>query len=594
MNSEIQFNNNYFSETLFRNIFDNVSSGIVVYEIKNNGEDFIFKDFNRAAEKIEKIKKQDLIGKSIKEIFPGVIKFGLIDILKRVYKTGSAEYYPVFLYEDNRISGWRENYVFRIPSGEIVAIYEDLTKQKQVEEELKLIRQRYLDMFESSLDGIYQSTIEGRYIDVNNALVEMLGYDSKEELISIDIPTQLYVFKEDRPNCNKRNRIFETRLKKKDGKVIDVEISSRVIYKNNEPAFYEGIVRDITERKKIEEQLKFLSFHDKLTGLYNRAYFEEELKRLDTKRQLPLSFIIADVNGLKLTNDVFGHKEGDNLLCNCAEIFEKCFRREDIIARWGGDEFVMLLPKTTEKETLIIKNRIIKECLKTAGQKIPVSISMGSSTKNEPYKDINMVIIEAEELMYQNKLIENKSTSASIITSLKRVLSEKGIETSEHINRVNFFSIEIGKSLGLPENKFAELSLLAALHDIGKVAIPEAILLKQGKLSESEWKLIKTHPQTGYNIIRYSPNMAHIAEAILAHHECWDGSGYPCGLKGENIPITSRILYVADAYEVMTNEKTYKNKMSTAQAIEELKICAGKQFDPQIVKNFLEILQKID
>ncbi|MCL5070749.1 MAG: diguanylate cyclase [Actinobacteria bacterium] len=265
---------------------------------------------------------------------------------------------------------------------------------------------KYRSLFERSLDGIYESTIEGKYIDANPALVRMLGYNSKEELFNIDIPTQLYASKDDRPKTCKRDRAFETKLKKKDGSLIYVEISSRVVYENGKPSFYEGIVRDITERKKIEEQLKFLSFHDKLTGLFNRAYFEEELKKLDTERQLPLSIVMADVNGLKFTNDMFGHAEGDILLCKCAQIFKKCFRREDVVARWGGDEFIILLPKTPKQEFINIINRIEKECLKSNGQKIPISISMGGSTKIEKHKDINSVIIEAEEMMYKKKVIE--------------------------------------------------------------------------------------------------------------------------------------------------------------------------------------------
>ena len=578
-------------KALFKELFNSINFGMAIYEVTDNSRDFIFKDFNKAAEKIDKIKKRDLIGKSARETFPGIIEFGLFDVFKRVYKTGRPEYHPVTMYKDSRISGWRENYVFRFPSGEIVTAYKDLTKEKQAEQELKINEEKYRSLFERSLDGIYETTIEGKYIDVNPALIKMLGYSSKKELMSIDIPTQLYISKNDRPELKDRNRIFETKLKKKDGSIIYVGISSRVVDKDGIPVFYEGIVRDITRRKKVEERLNFLSFHDKLTGLYNRAYFDEELQRLDTKRQLPLSVVMADVNGLKLVNDAFGHNEGDLLLCKCAEIFEKCFRKEDIIARWGGDEFIILLPKTTEKEAVSIIDRIEKECSSSDGQKIPISISMGSSTKTDLSKSIKEITLEAEELMYQRKLIESKSFSSSTITSLKRILLEKSIETEEHTERTRVLALQLGKSLNLSENVLTELSLLSILHDIGKVAIPEELLLRKGKLSKIEWELIKKHPKIGYNITRSSPHLAHIADAILSHHEWWDGSGYPQGLKGDEIPLTSRILAIVDAYDVMISGRPYKSKMNIKEIIKEFKRCSGNQFDPHIVKNFLYILQ---
>jgi len=149
----------------------------------------------------------------------------------------------------------------------------------------------------------------------------------------------------------------------------------------------------------------------------------------------------------------------------------------------------------------------------------------------------------------------------------------------------------LGKSLNLSENVLTELSLLSILHDIGKVAIPEELLLRKGKLSKIEWELIKKHPKIGYNIIRSSPHLAHIADAILSHHEWWDGSGYPQGLKGDEIPLTSRILAIVDAYDAMIGGRPYKSKMNIKEIIKEFKKCSGNQFDPHITKNFLYILQ---
>jgi PAS domain S-box-containing protein len=216
--------------------------------------------------------------------------------------------------------------------------------QKKTEDLFEKSEQHYKSFFENSLDGMYKSTLAGNYIDANPTLVKILGYSSKKELLSVNIPNQVYVSKKYRPSPKDRNKLFETQLKKKDGTIIWVEISSRVIYNEGKPAHYEGIVRNITGRKKSEERSVYLSFHDNLTGLYNRAYFEEEIKRLDTKRQLPLSFIIGDINSLKLVNDAFGHIEGDRLIVKVAEVLKAFCRQEDAVARWGGDEFTILLP----------------------------------------------------------------------------------------------------------------------------------------------------------------------------------------------------------------------------------------------------------
>ncbi|MES0341951.1 MAG: diguanylate cyclase, partial [Candidatus Humimicrobiaceae bacterium] len=276
-----------------------------------------------------------------------------------------------------------------------------LDEMNVVQSNLKQSEGRYRSLFENSLDGIYISTMDGDYIDVNPSLVSMLGYGSKEELLSINIPEKVYYSSEERPSREDRNRIFETRLKRKDGTRIIVEISSKVIHDSEGNSFYQGIVRDITLRKKAEEKIRLLSFHDELTGIYNRSYFEEELIRLNTKRQLPLSIIMGDVNGLKLVNDAFGHQHGDELLKRCARIFEESSRKDDIIARWGGDEFIILLPKTPMENALKIIERVNDRCKTSKLNGIPISISLGAATKISDSQEIGKVIKEAEDAMYK-------------------------------------------------------------------------------------------------------------------------------------------------------------------------------------------------
>ena len=350
------------------------------------------------------------------------------------------------------------------------------------------------------------------------------------------------------------------------------------------------ILANALERGKAEEEIKYLSLKDKLTGLYNRAYFEEELKRYDTKRQLPLSFIMGDLNGLKLINDAFGPKEGDRLLKKMARILKGCCREEDVIARWGGDEFSILLPKTTEKNSEEILNRIRAACLKTGDEKIPLSISLGTSTKKDYGYDIRTTLKEAEDRMYRSKLLERKSISSSIISSLERTLQEKNYETKEHAMRLKEMALILGRSLKLPENKLNELSLLSTLHDIGKIAIPDEVLMKKDKLTKKEWEIVKRHPEVGYSICSSSPQLIPIADAVLSHHEWWNGNGYPRGLKGEDIPLISRIIAIVDAYDVMTHDRSYRRAIKKEIALEELKKYAGIQFDPNLVKIFIQVL----
>ncbi|MCE5329796.1 diguanylate cyclase [bacterium] len=362
---------------------------------------------------------------------------------------------------------------------------------------------------------------------------------------------------------------------------------------------YIVMLRDISEKiaaenqiKRSEDDINYLSFHDKLTGLYNRAYFEEELNRYDCERQLPLSFIICDVNGLKIVNDSFGYQEGDRLLIDVSIILKESCRKSDIVARWGGDEFAILLLGTTEETCLKIINRIFEKCSKYNKSKIPLSLSAGYSTKSNKYEDMKKIIIEAEDRMSKRKMLENQSISSSILSSLKSTLWEKSHETEEHALRMHDMALELGSALKLPSNQLDDLALLSTIHDIGKIGIPDKIIAKIGKLNDAEWAIMKKHPEIGYRISQSIVQLVSISDYILAHHEAWDGSGYPKGIKGEAIPLLSRIITLVDAYDVMMHDRPYKKAMTQDEAINEIKKCSGSQFDPKLVKVFLKIITK--
>jgi diguanylate cyclase (GGDEF)-like protein len=296
------------------------------------------------------------------------------------------------------------------------------------------------------------------------------------------------------------------------------------------------------------------------------------------------------VNGLKLVNDAFGHREGDQLLGKIAALLRECCRKEDLIARLGGDEFGIFLPNTNDRVAMEITNRINVACNNGSQGRLRLSIALGAVTKMDLSQDFRTIMKEAEDRMYRNKLLESKSVRSSIIASLRQSLFEKSHETEEHTQRLKKLATEIGRAFGLPDSVLDELTLLAALHDIGKIGIPEGIIIKQGNLTGEEWESIWKHPEIGYRIAGQFPELAPIAEAILAHHEWWNGTGYPRGLKGEDIPFISRIISIVDAYDAMTYGRPYKEAMEHQETLEEIKRFAGSQFDPQIVEMFLKII----
>jgi diguanylate cyclase (GGDEF)-like protein/PAS domain S-box-containing protein len=347
------------------------------------------------------------------------------------------------------------------------------------------------------------------------------------------------------------------------------------------------ILRDVTEMKKAEEDIKFLSFHDRLTGLHNRAYFDNELERLDTQRQLPLSLIVGDVNGLKLINDSFGHIHGDMLLKKIADILRQCFRGDDILSRWGGDEFSVILPRTSYSEAVSIMERVYKSCEEHSTYIMPLSMSMGAATKENSSKTLKQLLKEAEDNMYQHKMTKNQSVRSSIINSLVIALQEKDYETEEHTKRMAEHATQFGHLLNLPDSKIVELRLLATLHDIGKIAIPDHIILKPSHLTKKEWEIMKKHSEIGYRIAISSTELAVIAKDILHHHEKWDGTGYPYGLIRDKIPLLSRIISVIDAYDAMTHDRPYRKAFSIKTVMDELKKGRSSQFDPKLLDVFI-------
>ena len=481
-------------------------------------------------------------------------------------------------------------------------LIEDIEKSSEkhglLEGALKESQEKYKALFDVIPFGIMELDGDRMVISVNKQVLEI--FDCRQRDLVGNSLENVEIFKNkeiknyfdflDHSIIEKRQFSTELKLLDKSGSSIYVELNYYIHKKDNKIKSVYIIINNITERKRIEDEIKYLRFHDQLTELYNRSYFDEEIKRLNTERQLPLSIVIGDINGLKIINDAFGNNEGDRLLKIVSDIFKKVCRREDIIARYGEDEFAVLLPTTSKELALEIKNRIKKMCEKVSKKEFPFILSLGVSTKESREQQFSEIIISAKDSMYRNKLISGKNTPGGVVFSLIDSLLENGYETREHTKRVEKMASELGRALRLTKSKMDELSMLASLHDLGKVAIPDNILKDKEKLSSEDWEVIKSYPEIGYNIAKSSFKFTHIADYILYHHERWDGLGYPMKLKGEDIPLLSRIMSIVDAYDVMRSGRFYKKTLTKDNAIKELRNCSGKQFDPRLVEEFISII----
>jgi diguanylate cyclase (GGDEF)-like protein len=359
----------------------------------------------------------------------------------------------------------------------------------------------------------------------------------------------------------------------------------------SEPGFVAFTLFNITERVRSFEKLREMSYRDRLTGLGNRAYFEEHVARLcDDQTQLPISMIIADLNGLKLINDAFGYTMGDQQLQAIADLLREHGRGGDIVTRWGGDEFVLLLPQTSEREAAEICSAIYAGAAEIRATPFPLSVALGSATRSSMTQDCEQVRRLAEERMYRRKLLDSRSVNSMILSALQSTLQEKSGETEEHCERLGKLAMRLGRSLGLAAPVLDELMLAAALHDIGKIGVDDSILSKAGPLTPEELSQVRRHPEIGYRIVSSIPKVAAVATVILHHHEWWDGTGYPNGLRGDEIPLSSRILTIVDAYDVMTQGRCYKPAIPHTEALDELREMAGVQFDPGLVDLFVALM----
>ncbi len=592
------------SERNYSSLFNSMQEGFVLWETVYNAagepDDYRFLNVNPAFEKIMQVRKRDIIGRLLSETSLGFENYWL-NSFAQVARTSEPYNYEGY---NRTIQCYLETFIFTPGDNLLAALFIDVTRRKMVEKQLEREREWMTVTLGSIGEGVIATDVSGKVLFMNQVASDLLGWSEAKaigrylgELLNTvdDINRSFYT--------EPLQRIVQAEEE------VDISGNTISIVRNGERRIISNsaasirdidgqiigtvmIIRDVTEKIRNEAKIERLSYSDKLTGLYNRAYVDRILADEEITSQLPFSLIMGDIDGLKLTNDVFGHQAGDNLLVNIAKVIRGCCRESDIMARWGGDEFLMILPRTSEEVALRICERIASTCAEMEADPIELHIALGTATRKTLEQGMDALFILAEEDMYEHKMQQSKGFRQAILSKLEKDLWIKSHDTQEHNHRLSKIAMEIGATLGLDRYELDKLALLASLHDIGKVALPEDIMLKNSKLEPEEQEIMKKHTEIGYRMAEAIPELRSIAEAILAHHERWDGSGYPRGLKGNEIPFISRIIHLVDSYDDMTYNQDGQAIIDPQIAIKEIEKGSGVQFDPVIVQAFLQSIMK--
>lgn len=348
---------------------------------------------------------------------------------------------------------------------------------------------------------------------------------------------------------------------------------------------------NITQGQIYIKQRSEATTFDPLTGAYYRSKLPKLIRSIDTLNNLPIAIFMFNINGMKIINDIFGYDEGNNLLKKCATIINIAIPARGELVRMSGDTFLLMISKCTEQEQKYIEDNIYDMAQEETNEIITPDISIIVGQKKTAAQNIQTILRKTEEQLIVKLKYDSTKFKSLIIKDLLRHLALKNFETTKHITRVKGLALMLGESLGFDQQDMTTLSLAADIHDIGKVLIPEEILSKKDNLTKEDWNEIELHPVTSYSIANALPKYKSTANIILYHHENWDGSGYPEGLRGDEIPLMSRIISIADAYDIMQTTTHYRKKIYSArESLNEIKRCAGTQFDPNLVRYFSKII----
>lgn len=473
-----------------------------------------------------------------------------------------------------------------------LALISDITERHQAEEARREAMQELDQFFTLTLDLLCIVDSAGHFRRLNPQWPQSLGYEMAEfqrrslfELVhKDDLPGTRAAIEQ--LSRQKPIPAFVNRLRCKDGSWRWVEWRAAGV-----GGCIYAAARDVTERRQAEERLVAMSRADALTGVSNRAWFEEEMRRTSVR---PAGIILCDVDGLKLVNDTLGHSVGDELLKTAAELIGRCFRSRDVVARIGGDEFAILLAPGDERlvESAVKRMRAGIAAHNARSEHFPVYLSIGYCCLRDASVPLAEALRDADARMYQEKINGRAVSRNAIVRSFVTLYFQRQAGIAEGASRLRQIVDRLAAQAGYSGAKMADLRLLVDVHDIGYIAVPDEVVHKPGPLTEDERGQMRMHCEVGRRIADAVPEFAHIADLVLSHHEHWDGHGYPSGLKGDAIPLECRILSVSEAYAAMVAGRPWRPAVSVAEALAEIRRCAGTQFDPRLATLFVDTMSK--
>lgn len=581
-------------ESLFASMQEGFGLWKLVRGKKGQFKDLRCLDVNAAFLKSTGHQRENLLGQLNSRVYPRLDE-DWMETFMEVVNSGKPRSFEGYSRQTGR---YYEIYAFRPGKDQLACMFVDATRRITTEKQLAEDRNWLQVVLGSVNEGIVATDVGGKVLFLNQKAAALMGWEQEEavgqNLSHLFSSVETIVPGQDQPDEGEK-------LTLADNTIVINRSGTRSIISNSSAPIYdtEGnnlgmvmVLSDITEQSLAREKIEYLSFNDVLTGLHNRAYVEHLTSAyVMDPRQLPLTIILGDVNGLKLTNDVFGHLEGDRLLRKTAGILKECCRDTDVIARWGGDEFLIMLPCSDALAAETVCSRIRRHCHAAGQNPIEISISLGHATRSSLEENINDTFRRAEDRMYETKMQEKTHCREAIIASLERNLWTRSFESPEHNLRVQELALAIARDLGLKGAELDQLALLASLHDIGKIGVDSELLARKGPLSYEESEQLRKHSEIGYRMAGAIPELKPIAESIWCSHEAWDGSGYPRGLQGEDIPLMSRIINLVHSYDVIAHG-VYKPALGEEEARQRILEGRGGKYEPRLVDVMLKLLDR--